>query len=182
MDQPDELHKLAQDKIRAESGAELDRVGEAAARLLADLYASGLAHGMDADRLGGRHSATSGLLGRRPSRDPPSATGNRQNATHKSASAVRVRLRGRSWRRTAGAPAPCHATGAPGAAGSRTRPMKGSAAMSPAGSGLDAAGLDLQVEHWVSEQLAAAPPLTAEQLCRLQLLLTTDPVLATKSA
>ena len=46
MDQPDELRKLAQDKIVAESGAALDRVGVAAAGLLADLYATGLAHGI----------------------------------------------------------------------------------------------------------------------------------------
>ena len=46
MDQRDELRKLADEKIVAESGAALDRVGVAAARLLADLYATGLAHGV----------------------------------------------------------------------------------------------------------------------------------------
>lgn len=39
------LRKLAQDKIVAESGKALDATGEAAAELLADLYAVGLAHG-----------------------------------------------------------------------------------------------------------------------------------------
>ncbi len=46
MDQQDELRKLAEDKIVAESGAALDRVSMAAARLLADLYATGLEHGI----------------------------------------------------------------------------------------------------------------------------------------
>ena len=46
MDQQNELRKLAADKIAVEGGAALDRVGEAAARLLADLYATGLAHGV----------------------------------------------------------------------------------------------------------------------------------------
>ncbi len=44
MDQRDELRKLAEDKIVAESGAALDRVSMTAARLLADLYATGLEH------------------------------------------------------------------------------------------------------------------------------------------
>ena len=44
VDQRDELRKLADNKIVAESGEALDHVGEAAARLLADLYAIGLAH------------------------------------------------------------------------------------------------------------------------------------------
>lgn len=44
MDQRDELRKLAEDKIVAASGAALDRVSAAAARLLADMYATGLAH------------------------------------------------------------------------------------------------------------------------------------------
>ena len=61
--------------------------------------------------------------------------------------------------------------------------MRGSSAtLCPTGSGLGAFGRDRQVKHWVAEQLAAAPPLTADQLCRLQLLLATDPVLARKSA
>ncbi len=46
----------------------------------------------------------------------------------------------------------------------------------------DACGRDVQVEQWVAEQLAVAPPLTSEQLCRLQLLLATDRFLARKSA
>ena len=46
MDQRDELRKLAEDKLVVASGAALDRVGEAAARLLADLYATGLEHGI----------------------------------------------------------------------------------------------------------------------------------------
>lgn len=46
MDQRDELRKLAEDKLVVASGAALDRVGEAAARLLAELYATGLEHGI----------------------------------------------------------------------------------------------------------------------------------------
>ena len=46
MDQRDELRKLAEEKIVAESGAALDRVSMTAARLLADLYATGLEHGI----------------------------------------------------------------------------------------------------------------------------------------
>lgn len=61
--------------------------------------------------------------------------------------------------------------------------MRGSsAAPSRSGAGIDAFGREEQIEHWVAEQLAAAPPLTADQLCRLQLLLATDPLLARKSA
>ena len=61
--------------------------------------------------------------------------------------------------------------------------MRGStAAPSRSRSGIDAFGRDEQVEHWVAEQLAAAPTLTSEQLCRLQVLLATDRVLARKSA
>lgn len=42
---------------------------------------------------------------------------------------------------------------------------------------------DMQVQQWLAEQLAVAPPLASEQLCRLQLLLATDSVLvARKSA
>lgn len=40
MDQRENVWKLAEDKITAQSGAALDHVGEAAARLLADLYAA----------------------------------------------------------------------------------------------------------------------------------------------
>lgn len=46
MDQREELRKLADDKIVNVRGAALDRVGVAAARLLADVYATGLAHGI----------------------------------------------------------------------------------------------------------------------------------------
>ncbi|MBK5308319.1 MAG: hypothetical protein JJD92_16690 [Frankiaceae bacterium] len=45
----DQLRKLAQDKIVAETGKALDVIGEAAAALLADLYAAGLAHGITPD-------------------------------------------------------------------------------------------------------------------------------------
>lgn len=41
-----DLRKLAQDKIVAETSKALDATGEAAAALLADLYAVGLAHGV----------------------------------------------------------------------------------------------------------------------------------------
>lgn len=41
-----DLRKLAQDKIVAETGKALDATGEAAAALLADLYAVGLVHGV----------------------------------------------------------------------------------------------------------------------------------------
>ena len=61
--------------------------------------------------------------------------------------------------------------------------MRGSSAGSfRSGSGSDAFARDEQVEHWVAEQLAAAPPLTSEQLCRLQLLLVSDRLLARQSA
>lgn len=61
--------------------------------------------------------------------------------------------------------------------------MRGSsAARARSGSGIAAFEGDVQVEHWVAEQLAVAPPLTSEQLCRLQLLLATDRVLVRKSA
>lgn len=46
MDQRDLLGKLAEDRIMADSGAALDSVGQAAARLLADLYTVGLEHGV----------------------------------------------------------------------------------------------------------------------------------------
>ena len=55
-------------------------------------------------------------------------------------------------------------------------------APSCSGFGIDAFGRDEQVEHWVAEQLAVAPQLTCEQLCRLQLLLATDRVPGRKSA
>ncbi len=61
--------------------------------------------------------------------------------------------------------------------------MRGSsAARSRSRSRSDAFGRDAQVEQWVAEHLAVAPPLTSEQLCRLQFLLATDRVLARKSA
>ena len=61
--------------------------------------------------------------------------------------------------------------------------MRGrSPATSGGGAAVDPFGRGVQVEEWVAEQLAAAPPLTSEQLCRLQLLLATDRLLARKSA
>lgn len=57
-----------------------------------------------------------------------------------------------------------------------------STAPSRSGSGIEAFGRDVQIEHWVAEQLAAATPLTPEQLSRLHPLLATDPVLARTSA
>ena len=49
MDEREVLRKLAEDKIVGESGKALDVIGEAAAALIADLYAAGLAHGITPD-------------------------------------------------------------------------------------------------------------------------------------
>ena len=53
---------------------------------------------------------------------------------------------------------------------------------SRSGCGSDASGRDEEIEHWVAGQLALAPPLSCEQLCRLQVLLAAHRVLASKSA
>ena len=60
-----DLRKLAQDKILAESGKALDATGEAAAALLADLYAVGLAW-RHAAGLGLGDRTAGFLLGRQP--------------------------------------------------------------------------------------------------------------------
>ena len=46
MDEREVLRKLAEDKIVAVTGRALGLIAEAAARLLADVYAAGLAHGI----------------------------------------------------------------------------------------------------------------------------------------
>ena len=61
--------------------------------------------------------------------------------------------------------------------------MRGNAAPgSRSRSGIDPVEPDVQVQKWLTDQLAVAPPLTSEQLCRLQLLLATDRIPARKSA
>ena len=61
--------------------------------------------------------------------------------------------------------------------------MRGSAAPgSVSRSGIDSVDPDVQVQQWLAEQLAVAPPLTSEQLCRLQALLATDRVPVRKCA
>lgn len=40
---------------------------------------------------------------------------------------------------------------------------------------------DAQVRDWLVRQLAVAPPLTPDQLCRLQVLLAADHAVAVKS-